>query len=91
VPSLLPPAVKELVDVGFDKLDQAIHIAGEDAIIAYIVDQYRRHIAPLDIPYVPEAIETTIVDPMAEFAIAHFVRKGHAAIHKDPAPVTPPA
>jgi hypothetical protein len=39
---------------------------------------------------VPEAIETTIVDPMAEFAIAHFVRKGHAAIHKDPAPVTPP-
>lgn len=89
MPSSLSDTGRELVDLGLRKLDEAIDLIGEDAVVAYLIDIYRKQVAPLDIPFVPQSVETLIIDPLAEAAIGHLVRKGHAAIHKAPAPPAP--
>lgn len=86
----LPEGVRSIVDAALAQLDNAIHIAGEDAIIAYLAAKYDQHLAPLNIPYVPDALEPVLIDSPIKAGIAHLVRTGHAAIHKDPAPIIPP-
>lgn len=87
-------SVKGLIDPALELIDKAIDTVGEEVVIAYLQALYDKHVAPLDIPYVPDTLET-VVDQLAKTAIGRFVKVGHAAIHKQPVPapvpVTPPA
>ncbi len=80
----LPPAAKAIVDAALAQLDSAIHIAGEEAIIAYLCAKYDEVLAPLNIPFVPDALEPALIDTPIKAGIAHIVRTGHAAIHVAP-------
>lgn len=73
----LPKAASDLVDLGLAQIDKAIHSVGEEAIAAYIYNYYVK----LDIPYVPEAVEQTIVDPMVKTIIGYAVKRIHETVH----------
>ena len=79
--------LKGLIDPALAMIDSAIDTMGEPAVIAYFQSLYDAHVAPLDIPYVPDIAEA-VIDQIAKQAIARLIRAGHAAIHVGP-PVTP--
>ena len=78
--------LKELLDPALEMIDKAIDLVGEDAVVAYLNALYDKHIMPLDIPWVPDTLES-VLDSLAKSGIARLVKVGHAAIHKLPVPV----
>jgi hypothetical protein len=52
-----------------------------------VIDQlhrlYDRFLAPVDIPWAPELVETQLIDPWAKSLIASAVKRAHAKIHKE--------
>ena len=85
----LPPSAQlrfmELLDWAktIDWADNAIDAAGLENIIAAAQRLYDTHIAPVDIPWVPQLVESTVIDPAAKLLIEHMIRGFHALIHND--------
>jgi hypothetical protein len=85
----LSASIREFLDPAFAKIDEAIHLFGEDNVIKVALDLYDQHLAPLNIPFVPDSLEPVLIDTPIKVGIAHLIRTGHKAIHREPAPVTP--
>lgn len=80
----MPLASHQLVDSALALIDNAIDQIGEDAVIAILQAKYDQYAAPLDVPFVPNALEPALVDVPIKQAIGYLVRAGHKAIHHDP-------
>lgn len=57
-----------------DMLRQILRVrAGQlptkDAVIAWVQAAYDKYVAPMDIPYVPQAVENALVDPTAKLLL----------------------
>lgn len=81
--------LKDLIDPALAAIDKAIDLVGEEAVVAYLTAEYDQYIVPIDIPYVPEAMEK-VIDAIAKKEIKVLVSAAHKAIHK-PAPAPTPA
>jgi hypothetical protein len=78
-----PSAESRLIDILTEPLDDAIDLLGESAVIAQLHALYDQYVAPADVPWVPEVVEATVIDPLAKSLIATAVKRFHARIHKD--------
>lgn len=68
--------IREMID---DKIDKH----GIENVIYYVQSQYDKHIAPLDIPWIPNADEPAVVDAPAKWLLAQAVHGFHKLVHKD--------
>lgn len=71
-------------------IDQGIDKAGVENIVLTVQHFYDKHIAPLDVPWIPDAREPELIDLPAKWLIGQIIRGFHDLIHRDqPAPTTP--
>jgi hypothetical protein len=82
MPGVLSQAAKDLIEDALRQLDAAIDLAGEANVISFIALKYDQFIAPLNVPFVPDALEPALVDAPIKAVLAHLVKVGHAAIHQ---------
>jgi hypothetical protein len=73
----------DLLAFAADHLDDLIDSLGEDVVIANLHGLYDRFLAPVDVPWIPELVETQLIDPWAKSLIASAVKRAHARIHKE--------
>lgn len=66
-----------------DRLDDAVDHVGVENIIKELHDLYDTYIAPIDVPYVPDPLEPTLIDNPLKKAISDLVLSVHKRIHKD--------
>lgn len=72
-----------LLDYVREAIDDAVDAAGVDALVAYAHDLYDKHIAPIDVPWVPNADEPEVIDKPAKWLIAQAIHGAHNAIHTE--------
>lgn len=66
--------------------DDAIHkLGGVEATKATVGEIYDKYISKIDIPYVPEFVETSIIDPRLRAGLLLMVDQIHNAVHKSAA------
>lgn len=81
----MPPAAElrlvALIDIVRDRLDDAIDAVGIDETIRQANALYDLYVAPIDVPYIPEIVEVTVVDRVAKQLLEGFIRRLHERIH----------
>lgn len=97
-PSTFPAEVLTALESAFKdsatQIDVLIHKHGPENVKAGIRAYYMKHLAPIDIPYVPNALEPHVIDTPLMMALDAAFDLLHTKIHavaNPPAPVTPPA
>jgi hypothetical protein len=73
----------DLLAFAAEHLDTLIDTLGEDVVIDQLHRLYDRFLAPVDIPWAPELVETQLIDPWAKSLITAAVKRAHARIHKE--------
>jgi hypothetical protein len=66
-----------------DEIDDAIDSVGVETVISELNRLYDEFIEPVNVPWVLDILEPTLIDRPAKQLIAAFVRRAHARIHKD--------
>jgi hypothetical protein len=73
----------DLLAFAAEHLDDLIDSLGEDVVIANLHGLYDRFLAPVDVPWIPELVETSLIDPWAKSLITAAVKRAHARFHKE--------
>ena len=85
--AVLPPraAIRfaDIIKWARKQLDDAIDAAGVDKIIAQANVLYDKYVAPVNIPWVPDILEPTLIDAPAKQLLAAIIRGFHDLIHED--------
>jgi len=82
--------VAALLDWAMTQVDKAIDTAGVDNVVMFCQAMYDKYIAPLDVPWVPDAAEPAAVDLPAKWLIGQVIRGFHEYVHQDDQPVVVP-
>lgn len=82
-PALAEFRLLDILDFLRNHADDAIDTIGVDAAIKFAHDLYDRFVAPIDIPFVPDLLEPTVIDGPAKALIAAVIRRVHERIHRD--------
>lgn len=72
-----------ILDFIREPIDDLIDAVGIEAVIAQINALYDQYVAPLDIPWVPDVLEPTLIDSPAKLLVGSILRRLHDRIHKD--------
>ena len=91
IPASLATRLESAAGAFAAHLDDLIHEYGPDNVKAAMRAYYAKYVAPLDVPYVPDALEPMVIDTPAMLAIDGLFDFFHSKIHRDsPAPASPP-
>jgi hypothetical protein len=66
-----------------DGIDDAIDSVGVEAVVAEVDKLYLEFVAPVNVPWIPDILEPTLIDAPARQLIAATIRRAHSRIHKD--------
>ena len=92
-PASAAARVAALLDWAMQQVDSAIDSAGVENVVLVAQSMYDKYIAPLDIPWIPDATEPVVIDMPAKWLIGQIIRGFHEHVHHEPvvpAPVVIP-
>jgi hypothetical protein len=83
LPSGLLDRLESATDVFAKHIDDLIHEYGADNIKAAFNAYYDKHLAPLDVPYVPDSAEPFVIDQPAKLLFGRVLDFIHAKVHRE--------
>lgn len=72
-----------LLDWAIAEIDDKIDAAGVEHLVTAAYLLYDKHIAPVDVPWIPDIAEPAVIDAPAKWLIAQTIRGFHQLVHRE--------
>lgn len=70
-----------ILDWARSSIDDAMDRAGLDNLVNQANDLYDRYVKPVDVPWVPDVMEPTLIDQPAKLILEQLIRGFHDLVH----------
>jgi len=83
MPALAELRIAGLIDLVRDQLDDLIDSVGVEEVIRQVHTLYDVYVAPVNVPFVPDILEPSLIDAPIKQVLAGLIRRLHERIHDE--------